>query len=194
MNELAFAFETARLHVFRTSVTTWTEADATREPSDGEHRQEYVARLKGDVTQAEVARAVVWDQSQKRQPILFRLYCEWMEVPQTHQRSGYGQELYEGIERHLKETMHAKAVSEAGAALLRKMNRPMNALAMQIGQQIVAIDVFIQKSQQAGLEIPEEIRAVKAVLTDDSLRPQEKLHKAGQLAAVVNSEHCHDPR
>lgn len=146
------AFETERLSVYRTTVTSWTEDGGTRTPTDGEPRTLFTACLKGDATQTVVADAVVWDQRHKEQPILFRLYCEWMEVPPGHQPNGFGQELYEGVEREQYdgEHMDAIAVTDAGRALLRKMGRPVDALARHLAPLQTAVDMAVDVKRQQG--------------------------------------------
>lgn len=178
--------ETERLRLTQTTVTSWIEDGVFRTPTGSEPRVKFTARLKTD--DSEVGHAIVWDQRHKEQPILFRLYCQWMEVTPGCQQQGYGQELYEGIERYLGgEQMEAIAVTEAGKALLRKMNRPIDALSRHLTQLqplwIISIEVVSQQGNQQQLEL---FTKLQADAFDTSLAPHERMQAVTEMTRQID--------
>jgi GNAT superfamily N-acetyltransferase len=178
MGTMTPAFNTARLAVFQATVVPST--------ASGE-RIVYIGFLLSGGAPQTIAHAVVWDLREAQVPGN-DIYCDWLQVASNHAGAGYGRELFEGIENHLRVRMGAIGVTEEGKAMLRKMGRPENSIAPVIDGYIRAFESLEQQAAAGHAECLTAVRALLQLLRDPSRPPHEKLHSAGQFAAQFNGD------
>jgi len=180
MSEMTFAFPTARLRVFEASVTPWL---------NGGLHTVYLAFLSSQGAPQTVAQAVVSDWRGTTGPVLCAVYCELVEVSSMFRGSGYGEELFRGIEKHLQTELAATAVTADGRKLLGKLGRNADALAPHLeeiqqlvdglaavpGQQQWVADVTALNGNARDLQRPiqermQAIRDMKRIMAEQLVR------------------------